>query len=150
LDKRDSALSECLRVLKPDGLLLFSVISLWGSAHARLDGVLLSTPISVNQKITSTGDISPTTFPDRKRNFMHMFRAHELEKWLKQKKLTIMDISASGCISLTWHEMLTEIRNDTDKWNELLRMELEVSANDGCLDMGTHLIAVARKSKRKA
>ena len=149
LDQRDQALSECIRVLRPGGLLLLSVASLWGSAHGRLDGVLLSTPIAANQKITSTGDLSPATFPERRGNFMHMFRAGELMEWLKRRKLKLVDISASNCLSLTWNQMLKEIRNDADKWNELLRMELEACAEDGCLDMGLHLIAVARKPKRK-
>ena len=144
LDKRDLALSECLRVLRPGGLLLLSVMSLWGSAHGRLDGVL-SLPSAVNQKITSTGDITPTTFPERKGNFMHLFRADELKEWLSQKSLTLLDLSASNCISLTWNESLKEIRNDADKWNELLRMELEACSDDGCLNMGTHLIAVMKK-----
>ena len=148
LDKRDLALSECLRVLRSGGLLLCSVMSLWGSAHGRLDGVL-SLPVSMNQRITSTGDIIPATFPDRKGNFMHMFRANELKEWLEQKHLTIVNISSSNSISLTWNEMLKEIRNDTQKWNELLRMELEACADDGCLNMGTHLIVVARKPEKE-
>lgn len=144
LGQRDLALSECLRVLRPDGILLLSVMSLWGSAHGRLDGVL-ATPISANQKITSTGDITPSTFPERQRNFMHLFRASELKEWLARNQLTMLDLSASNCISLTWNETLKEIRNDTDKWNELLRMELEACADDGCLNMGTHMIAIAAK-----
>jgi len=148
LDQRDLALSECLRVLRSGGLLLLSVMSLWGSAHGRLEGVL-ATPTSSNQRITSTGDISPATYPERKSNFMHMFRANELVKWLDQRKLTLVDISASGCLSLAWNEMLKRIKNDPEKWNELLRMELEACAEDGCLDMGLHLIAVARKPKGK-
>ena len=144
LEKRDLALAECLRLLRPGGLLILSVMSLWGSAHARLDGVL-SLPASVNQKITTTGDITPGTLPERKSNFMHLFRAHELKEWLARNSLAALDISASSCISLTWNELLKEIRNDTDKWNELLRMELESSADEGCLNMGTHLIAVVRK-----
>ena len=148
LDKRDQALSECLRVLRSGGLLLLSVMSLWGSAHARLDGVL-SLPPPVNQKITSTGDITPATFPERKGNFMHMFRANELKRWLEQENLTILNISASNTISLTWNEMLKEIRRDTEKWNELLRMELEACAEDGCLNLGTHLIVVARKPEKE-
>ena len=147
LDKRNVALSECLRVLRPGGLLLLSVMSLWGSAHGRLNGVL-STPISANQKITNTGDITPATFPERKSNFMHLFRSTELVEWLKQKRLTLIDISASNCISLTWDSMLKDIRNDADKWNELLRMELEACAEEGCLNMGFHIIAVVQKPKR--
>ena len=144
LDQRDRALSECLRALRPGGLLILSVMSMWGSAHAGLDNVL-STPILSNQKITTTGDISPETFPERKGHYMHMFRANELRRWLEQKKLTLLELSASGCLSLTWGESLRNIRKDEDKWNELLRMELEACADEGCLNMGTHLIAVARK-----
>lgn len=148
LDKRDVALLECLRVLRPGGLLLLSVMSLWGSAHGRLDRVI-DTPIASNRRIISTGDISPVTAPERESNFMHMFRAKELVKWLEGKNLTLLDISASGCLSLAWNEMLTGIRNDPERWNELLQMELEACAEDGCLDMGMHLIAVVRKPKRK-
>ena len=148
LDKRDLALSECLRVLRPGGYLFLSVMSLWGSAHANLAGVL-SIPPADNQKITSTGDLTPLTFPERKGGFMHMFRADELKAWLERKDTEVVDISASNCISLTWNETLKEIRKDPDKWNELLRMELDACADDGCLNMGTHLIAVVRKSERE-
>jgi 2-polyprenyl-3-methyl-5-hydroxy-6-metoxy-1,4-benzoquinol methylase len=144
MNQRDLALSECLRVLKPGGLLLLSVMSLWGTAHAALKGVL-RLPAVTNQKIIQTGDISQTTYPERKNNFMHLFRATELLKWLENRELIIMDRSASNCISLTWNETLTQIRDDTEKWNELLRMELEACAEEGCLDMGTHLVVVARK-----
>jgi 2-polyprenyl-3-methyl-5-hydroxy-6-metoxy-1,4-benzoquinol methylase len=145
LDKRDLALSECIRVLRPGGIFLMSVMSVWGSAHAHLDGVL-AMPAITNQKITNTGDISPATFPERKNNFMHMFRASELLDWLEKRGLIVIDKSASNCLSIAWNETLKQMRNDPEKWNELLRMELEACADDGCLNMGTHLIAVAKKS----
>ncbi len=144
LGKRDLALSECLRVLRPGGLLLLSAMSLWGTVHGSLEGVL-SIPALVNQKIISTGDISPSTFPERRGNFMHLFRADELVNWLEQNNLKVVDISASSSLSLTWNEMLKQSRNDAEKWSELLRMEEEACADPGCLNMGTHLIAVAEK-----
>ncbi|HMB21949.1 MAG TPA: hypothetical protein VKP08_03910, partial [Anaerolineales bacterium] len=106
---------------------------------------VLSMSVSANRRITDTGDISPVTFPERRGSFMHMFRADELMKWLEQKELQVVDLSASNCISLTWNEMLKQIRCDCEKWNELLRMEVEACADPGCLNMGTHLIAVAEK-----
>jgi SAM-dependent methyltransferase len=145
LDRRDLALSECLRVLAPDGVLLLSVMSLWGTIHGFLDGVL-ATPVPVNQKIITTGDISPFTYPERKGNFMHLFRVEELRDWLEKFLLKLIDLSASNCLSLAWNEMLKEIKNDKEKWDELLRMELEACSAPGCLNMGTHLIAVAKKS----
>ncbi len=144
LDKRGVALSECIRVLRPGGTLLLSVMSLWGTVHGFLQGVLSVSPEN-NQKITTTGDITPETFPERRSNFMHLFRANELLEWLEQAGLTILDRSASNCLSLTWNENLKETRDNQEKWNELLRMELEACAEEGCLNMGTHIIAVAQK-----
>jgi SAM-dependent methyltransferase len=146
LDRRDLALSECLRVLSPGGVLLLSVMSLWGTIHGFLDGVL-ATPVPVNQKIIHTGDITPATYPERKGNFMHLFRVDELRTWLEKFLLELVDLSASNCLSLAWNEVLKEIKNDREKWDELLRMELEACADPGCLNMGTHLIAVAKKSQ---
>lgn len=146
LDRRDLALSECLRLLSPGGVLLLSVMSLWGTIHGFLDGVL-ATPVYVNQKIIGTGDITPATYPERKSNFMHLFRADELRVWLGRFSLELVDLSASNCLSLVWNDMLKGIRNDREKWDELLRMELEACSDPGCLNMGTHLIAVAKKSE---
>jgi len=145
LDERDRALAECLHVLKPGGLLILSVISLWGSAHRRLDGVL-SVPASINQQITATGDILPEMIADREQYF-HMFRARELRNWLERAGVRIVAMSASDCLSTGWSGMLEEIRKDQTKWNELLRMEVEASAEEESLNMGMHTIAVVRKEQ---
>ena len=144
LDQRDKALEQCLSVLKMGGTLLLSVMSLWGTAHADLDGTL-SLPVDTNMEIVRTGDLTSQTFPGRQGNFMHMFRSDECLGWLKEKGLRILDASASNCLSLRWNEMLAGIREDTEKWGELLKMEQEACAQPGCLDMGTHLVVAAGK-----
>ena len=144
LDQRDVALRESLRVLKPGGMLFLSVMSMWGTVHRYLDGVL-ALPPAINQKITESGDISPTTFPTRQNDFMHLFRATELRQWLEQAGVRVLKLSASNCLSRLWEQKLEQIKHDREKWNELLRMEIEACADEGCLNMGTHIIAVARK-----
>lgn len=144
LDQRDSALAECIRVLKEGGLLLLSAISLWGSAHGNLVSVL-DTPLEINRQITETGDILPGMIGGREQ-FFHMFRAGELRSWLERAGLQVLDMSASDCLSTVWEEKLNEIRKDAEKWNELLRMELIACAEAGALDMGMHIIAVVRKN----
>jgi SAM-dependent methyltransferase len=143
LDKRDTALDECLRVLKPGGLLLLSVMSLWGSAHRHLDGVF-EIPFEINRKIIASGDISPETYPGRG-NYMHLFRADELKRWLKKFDLDILQVSASNGLSLCWDHLLKEIRTDEVKWGELVRMELEACAEESSHNMGTHILAVVQK-----
>ena len=144
MEKRNAALAECVRVLKPAGYLLCSVMSLWGSAHRALAGVLDIPPES-NQIVTSTGDLIPETVKNGRSHAMHLFRANEFRDLIHSFNLNILNLSASGCLSANWKETLAKIRNDKEKWGELLRMELEASAEPGCLDMGTHLIAIAQK-----
>jgi SAM-dependent methyltransferase len=143
LDQREAALQECLRVLKPGGPLLLSVMSLWGSVRRFLTGVL-DVPAEYNQRIISQGDITSATLPGRDSNWMHLFRAGELRAWLEEAGLQIIDMSASGCLAVGRDAALVEIRNDPAKWQELLRMELEATASPGALDAGTHIIAIAR------
>jgi len=145
LDRRNAALSECRRVLRTGVVLLLSVMSLWGTVHRNLSGVL-TTPPQANRQIVETGDISAATFPDRPGNYMHLFRAGELRNWLTAAGMEILALSAAGCLSTGWDASLEEIREEKSRWNELLRMELEASAESESLNMGTHLIAATRKS----
>jgi ubiquinone/menaquinone biosynthesis C-methylase UbiE len=144
LEQRDAALGECLHVLAPGGPLLASVMSLWGSAHRALEGVL-ALPVEINRRITATGDLTAETWPARKDNYMHLFRAEELRTWLAGAGLAVLCLSASNCLCTGHEEALREIRQDPARWGELLRMEVEACAEPGCLDMGTHIIAVGRK-----
>jgi SAM-dependent methyltransferase len=144
LERRDDVLGECLRVLEPGGLLLASVMSLWGSAHRALGGVL-ELPVEINQRITATGDLTAETWPTRKDNYMHLYRASELRAWLAGSGLTSLRLSASCCLSTGYEDVLRGVRQDAERWEELLRMEVEACTEAGCLDMGTHIIAVGRK-----
>jgi hypothetical protein len=76
---------------------------------------------------------------------MHLFRVLELKNWLSGSQLEILELASSGSLSLAWNDSLKVIRNETETWNELLRMELDACTDEGCLGMGTHLIAVAAK-----
>jgi hypothetical protein len=75
-----------------------------------------------------------------------LFRAAELREFLEGHQVTILNLSASNCVSTVWGESLKEIRADPERWYELLRMEIEACQQPGCLEMGTHLLAVIRKA----
>jgi hypothetical protein len=68
-----------------------------------------------------------------------MFRSGELRDLAVQSGLRVVAMSASNCLSVNWDEHFSEIKNDSEKWDELLRMELEACRQEGCLDMGTHI-----------
>lgn len=145
LDKRATAVAECVRVLKPGGLLLAGVISMWGAAHQKLRGVMALVPED-NQQITASGDVLPGSFPQA-RHFMHMYRPAEFQHLLEAAGLEIVIMSASQCLSLGWEELVAGIRQDEARWQELLRMELAACVDDGAYGLGPHMIAVAQKEK---
>ncbi len=147
LDRRDAALRECARVLRPGGRLLASVMSLWGSAHHDLPGTL-DVPPEYNLRITTTGDLTAASWPDRTRGQMHLFRAGEARDWLLEHRLRVLAMSASGVLANGYAADLAPIRADPARWSELLRMELEASADPACLGLGTHLIFVAEKDQK--
>jgi hypothetical protein len=76
---------------------------------------------------------------------MQIVRAGEYRQWLERAGLEILALSASGCLSIGWADLLHSYRQDETRWQELLRMELEASAESESLNLGTHLISVARK-----
>ncbi len=142
-EKRNDAFREVLRVLKPDGKSFLSVSSLWGSAHEFLPAVL-SISSEKNAEILRTGDLYFDS-SEGLRHRCHMFRSQEFREFLEDHGVEILNLSASNCLSGVWGEQLREIRADLARWNELLNMELEATQQPGCLDMGTHLLAVVRK-----
>jgi len=142
-DKAGEALEEVRRVLKADGIALFGVMSLWGVVHRFLDGVL-KLPAEVNRLIVRTGDLCPENYPEGKHHG-HMFRARELRELLQRHGLAVLEMSASNCVSTVWQERLDEARKDPAQWQHLLELELEACREPGCVDTGTHTIAVCRK-----
>lgn len=143
LDKRDRALGECVRVLRPGGIFLASVMSMWGGAHQRLDGVV-RIPAVRNERIVASGDILPESF-EGSQHYHHMFRLAEFREYLGQDRLEVMAVSASQCLSVRGQSALSEIRQNPEQWAGLLRMELEACADEGCAGMGPHIIGVGRK-----
>ena len=141
--EREKAISELLRVTRPGGLIFLSVMSLWGTIHHFLPGVLKLDP-AMNREIIATGDLDPDK-PDASTHFCHMYRAEEFKEFLEQAGAVIEVLSASDCLSATWGEHLEEVQKDEKTWQHLLEVELEACREPGCLDMGTHLIAVCRK-----
>lgn len=71
---------------------------------------------------------------------------NEKNLWeLEAAGLDVLAMSVSNVLCTNWDEALTDVRQDSVKWQALLGVELLASAEAGCLDMGSHMIAVAEK-----
>jgi SAM-dependent methyltransferase len=144
-EKVGIALKECVRVCRKKGYVLASVMSLWGTCHMFLKNVLEAVPAEDNRKITDTGDLHPDNWSGVSHR-CHMFRADELRQLAEQSHLNAITLSASNCLSIKHDEYLASLDEDSEVWHELLRMELEACQQEGCLDMGSHIILVGQKA----
>jgi SAM-dependent methyltransferase len=131
------------RVTKPGGKVLFGVMSLWGTVHQYLPGVL-DVDIPSNREIVATGNLTEKTVGPG-RHYNHMYRSDELHSVLEHGGLEILTLSASNCLATNWAEPLSSLAEDSLEWMHLIEMEIEACQEPGCRDMRTHMIAVCRK-----
>ncbi len=144
LDLREKALHELVRVARPGGLLLLSARSLWGMLHENLPRILSQVDPRMNREIINTGNLGPSQVAPVDR-FWHAYRATEFRDFVAGAGCEVLMLSASNCLTSTWEQVLPTWHSDERAWNHLLELEIEASREPGCLDMGAHILAVARK-----
>ena len=141
-ERRDDAVASCRAVLKSGGLLLASVMSLWGALHRHL-AALRDLPLWSTANIVETGDLTPENDPTSAHK-CHMFRAAELTALLERHDFTIEALAASNALSTNLDALVLELRQHVDQWQMLLDLEVQATAQPGFVEGGTHLIVVAR------
>jgi SAM-dependent methyltransferase len=145
LDRADDALAEMLRVTKPDGHVLLSVMSLHGSMHAYLGGVddeIQEFGVEENETIVRTGDL-PTNHSSLGMP-MHLFSWAELQALLERHPCEIVAASAANFLSIGNDEVCERWRQDPAMWARFLAWEVRSCGQPGAIDAGTHIIAVIR------
>ncbi len=144
LERADDAVAELLRVTKPGGYVLVSVMSLIGSfVHAL--------PIVMEQRralgprgleeILRTGVIGPELTNGHLT--MRLFRSRELRELLSRHDCELVAMSASTLSDRTHHELVVSLDDETRA--ALVAAEIELAAEPGAVDAGSHLIAVVRR-----
>jgi ubiquinone/menaquinone biosynthesis C-methylase UbiE len=143
LEQASIALDEMLRVLKPEGYLLLSVMSLIGTTQAKFE-VITEIPnfTRLVDRVNGNGFLNGQT---NNKHRLKMYRAKELKQLCQSHQCEIVAMSASNYLSLNRNEFLEEMLT-TDAWANFLRWELDFCAEDGCLDGGTHIISVIKKT----
>lgn len=140
LDDADKGVAELVRVTKPGGHVLLSVMSIVGAVvHflpllldlVRRDGA------AKNDAIVRTGLLSDE--PDYGHLPMKLYRWSELERLLSGHG-TIVAASAAGLLP-------TVETDDPELLAFLARAELELAAEPGAISSGQHILAVLRRDQ---
>jgi SAM-dependent methyltransferase len=145
MDGADAALDELLRVTKPDGYILIGVMSLHGSLHAFLGGAAAEIEefgIEEMEAIQESGDLPPNHsslgMPT------HLFSWAELRALLERHPCDLVVASAANFLSIGNDEVCERWLRDPAMWERFLAWEVDVCAQPGAIDGGTHIIAVVR------
>ena len=144
MDRADDAVSELLRVTKPGGYVLLSVMSKVGATRVFLPGVLelyAQNPEGV-ENVMTTG-VLPKGLNNG--HAMKLYSWAELEALLARHPCEMVAASASNHLSTTHPETVLAASTDPELWERLLEWELELCAEPGNLDGGTHILAVLRR-----
>lgn len=145
LDNADRALGELLRVTRPGGHLLLSVMSLVGATAGSLAGLMdiaRSRGPEVVQAVIDTGDL-PSELSGHAP--MHMYRWSELRDLLERQPCRILAASASGLSHGRVHRELHLSLTD-DERERLTAWEIALAAEPGAIGIGEHIIAVVQRS----
>jgi len=144
LDRADEALGELLRVTRPGGHVLLSVMSLVGATAGGLVAVIEIArgrgPGGV-QAVIDTGDL-PAELSSHAP--MHMYRWSELRDLLERHPCGIVAASASGLSFGRVHRELHMGLTDEER-ERLTAWEIDLAAEPGAIGIGEHIIAVVQK-----
>ncbi len=144
-DQADTALAELLRVTRPNGPVLLSVMSLLGATRVFLPAVLdlaRDHGREVIDPVVRSGDLIGLPAGD---HYCHMYRWRELAALFSRHGCEIVAASAANFLTTNLGEAVTAAADDPTLWRALLDWEIEYSQEPGALDGGTHIIAVVRR-----
>ena len=145
MERSDDAFAELLRVTRPDGYVLASVMSLAGAARiflpAMIDDLGRLGPAATD--VLRTGYLPPEQSTTAQ---MHLFTWPDVEALIGRHPCELVAASAANFITTQHAELLDRlIADDPETWSTILEWETAMSASSGVLGAGTHIIFVVRK-----
>ena len=137
------ALAGLLRVTRPGGVVLASVMSTLGAWRFYLPGVLSDMEEVGDEAMNlsfTTGDLRHS----QSQHVCQMYRSRELVDLVVRCGGHIVAMSASNWGSLGDPEVLLSLEADPDHWARFLDQEVASCLEPGAIDGGTHLLFAAR------
>lgn len=150
-DLAGEALAGLLRITKPEGYILLSVMSslgTWKFFTAPVFDEIRNLGLPRMQKLFKDGDVTDK-LAGKGTHHCHMFRWSQFQDLLSGHPCELIVASASGFMSNNLHiqERLEKEMENQEVWDAFLRWELEFSREPGAIDMATHMIVVVQNTK---
>ena len=139
LDRDGDAADELLRVTRPSGHVLASVMSLVGAFSEELR-VVLQLPLEVSDRIVQTGYLDASGGGHVE---MRLYRWPEVEELFVSRGATIVAASASNMNTAVEQELYGAL--DGEMREALVRWEIDLGAEPGAVSRAPHIIVVARR-----
>lgn len=143
LERADDAVAELVRVLRPGGVLLSSVMSTVGSTRSLLPAVLeLTERIGMERvrEVLEDGVLTEGVF--RNDHVLKMYRWEEYRSLLERHDLEVLVASASNFLSVSSGADLDDLSGEG--WEAFLDWELYCCRQPGAIDGGTHILTITR------
>ena len=144
-EQAETCLGELLRVVRPGGQIVASVMDLIGTLRTFVGAIpsyAANGRLEDLKHVMVTGDnrLDEGAHPCR------MFRWSEIEAMTRRQECVLLGASASNFLSSGDQQVVAYIEQDEALWDLLLGWEEEYCAEPGALDSGTHLLfAVERR-----
>jgi SAM-dependent methyltransferase len=142
-EQGEEALAGLLRITKPGGFVVASVMSWLGSWRHFLPAALVDAQVVGDDAfdlMLTTGDLRYS----QTAHVCQMFRARDIANLVTKCGGEMVAMSASNWASLNEPDVLEQFEADPDRWARFLAHELAACAEPGALDGGTHILFAAK------
>ena len=141
---------ELVRVVRPDGVVMASAMSLNGVAinlvrHPNLP-VLKDPEREQVWRVLQDGDLGPVQMPETNMQHhppMHMFTSDEMRGLLPGCQ--IWELAGSNVTAIPGSTTIDEVIADRQAWSTAIRLERELNSRPGLTDSGSHIIMAAQR-----
>jgi len=143
-ENAEDALKGLLRIVRPGGVVIASVMSLLGTwRHLWEEAGIVAETLgdAVNDAVINTGDLRFIGGP----HICQMFRARDIAELVERCGGNVLAMSASNWASLEKPEALARLEANPNRWQRFLNHEVTACGEPGALDGGTHLLFAAER-----
>ena len=146
-ERRHEAASELVRVVRPGGIILISVMSRYGASanlvHRANMPILRDSEGWDVWGVVESGDLPgfPSVQVNMQHPPMHMFTSEELRDFLPG--CDVLELAGSNVTAYEGSAAIEEVSDDPQAWETAVRLERELSRRPGLVDSGSHIIMVA-------